>query len=278
MCRILVGLGRHSVLSRYYDELIKGLIGSAEYDPYLSRLTNGSETSHRDGWGRVSLYLGIGKRSFYMYKSLKPIFIDRPTKDLPETSLTDFSDPYLIDMIHVRAAARGMPLNFLSVHPFETYTKTGSRIAIIHNGTVDKYEIAREMGIPEKLVERYSDTFILLLKLSELIEDRFNADVLREIKRYVKSALNIGLLLYTEDNTTLVVGSYYLDASKKDYYKIYFAELGYGAYIFSSSTLVDFSDYKPSKIRGWREVPNGAYYIINIPYETLEPRIDVVSI
>ncbi|MGC9010156.1 MAG: class II glutamine amidotransferase [Sulfolobales archaeon] len=278
MCRILVGAGRYNVLSNYYSELIRGLVGSAEYDPYLAKITNGVDTSHRDGWGRATLFIGLGKRSFYMYKSIKPIYIDRPSRDLPETKLNEFSDPYVIDLIHVRLAARGMPINFLSVHPFETFTRGGLRILIMHNGTVDKYEIAKEMRLPEKIVERYSDTFILLLKIADMIEDDIDVSILREIKRYVRSALNIGLLVYGEEKATLVVGSYYLDASKRDYYKIYVAELGDGAYVFSSSTLVDFSDYRPQKIKNWREIPNGTYYFLDIPYSTLYPEVRIETI
>jgi glutamine amidotransferase len=284
MCRILGFIGRHSVYKKISDELIKGIVGASRYDPYAVRAFGREEASHKDGWGRLRIFLGAGKTSIYLYRSTEPIFIDRPSEDSFETNIVRYSDPLMIDFIHARAASTGNPVNIFSAHPFETATKRGYKIFLMHNGTVDKYKVAEtlENKVSEDILKNYSDTYILALKLGELLDEDVDINVLRKIKEYVKSALNIGLVLLAENKVSVVFGSYYKDNGSKDlknYYKLYMTDLTEKNYeerniIFASSTLVDFREYRPSFAESWRELENGEYHIIRIErYKDKEMRI-----
>ena len=269
MCRIVGSVGRYSVLKQYYSELVKGLIGSSEYDPYAVRAFGPKEPSHRDGWGRATVFAGIRKVAVYMYKSLSPIFVDKPQEDLPEPELIKFSDPIIVDLLHARAGSKGMPVNYFSVQPFEAQTRSGARLLLMHNGSVSKKDLAKDLGskISERVIERYSDSYLLTLKLAELIEDDVDASVIKELKKYVRTALNIGLAVIAEDRVTTVFGSYYSKKLPKeywDYYRMYVAEVGEYNLVYASSTIVDFSEYRPKSVSTWEEIPNGTYYLVRI--------------
>ncbi|MCD6341191.1 MAG: hypothetical protein J7L51_04515, partial [Desulfurococcales archaeon] len=268
-CRIIGSVGRYSILKQYYSGLVKGLIGSSEYDPYAVKAFGPEEPSHRDGWGRATVFAGIRKVAVYMYKSLSPIFVDKPREDLPEPELIKFSDPIVADLLHARAGSKGMPANYFSVQPFEAQTRSGARLLLMHNGSVSKRDLARDLGsrVPEKVIERYSDSYLLTLKLAELIDDDIDASVIKELKKYVKTALNVGIAVIAEDKVTAAFGSYYSEKLPKEYwnyYRMYVAKVGEYSFIYASSTIVDFSEYKPKSVGSWEEIPNGTYYFVRI--------------
>ncbi|MCD6429027.1 MAG: hypothetical protein J7L12_05405 [Desulfurococcales archaeon] len=269
MCRILGSVGRYSSLKQYYSELIRGLVGASEYDPYAARAFGPEESSHKDGWGRATVLAGMKKIAVYMYKSLSPIFVDKPQSTLPESELTRFSDPIVIDLLHARAGSKGMPVNYFSVQPFEVQTRSGARLLLMHNGSVSKEELARDLSseVSEKITERYSDSYLLALKLAELVEDDIDISVIKELKKYVKTALNIGITLIAEGSMLAVFGSYYsrrLPREYHDYYRVYVAKVGEKDLIYASSTVVDFAEYRPKLVNSWEEIPNGTYYVVRI--------------
>ena len=269
MCRILGSVGRYSELRQYYSELIKGLVGSSEYDPHAVRAFGVGKHSHRDGWGRATIFVSPGRKALYMYKSLSPIFVDKPNQPLPEPELLKHCDPVTVDLIHARAGSRGMPLNYFSVQPFETQTRSGARLILMHNGSVDKDRLAKDLSyrLPDEVLEKYSDTYLLTLRLADLIGDEVSISAIRELSKYTKTALNLGIAVIGEDLVTAVFGSYYrerLPNEHRTYYKIYAARVGDGSIIFTSSTLVDFSEYRPKSLSKWEELPNGTFYFIKI--------------
>jgi len=284
VCRLIGALGRYSVVGQYYGELIKGLIGASEYDPYSVRAFGPQDTSHRDGWGRFSLIVGMGvdRVSSAMYKSLSPIFVDRPREVLPQTDLTDMSDPFVLDFVLARAASTGMPVNYLSVQPFEAQARDGSRIVVIHNGSVYKDRLAREIGteIPEEIVKKYSDSYILALKLAEFAGKDFDREILKQFKDYVKTALNLGMMIISEDSVVKVFGSYYrrnLPREYWDYYKMYVASVGGEALFYASSTIIDFAEYRPKAVSKWEEIPSGKYFFARLDFsktKDIEVRIE----
>ncbi len=271
MCRILGSVGRYSLLKQYYGEMIRGLIGASEYDPYAARAFGPEEPSHKDGWGRATVLAGMRKIAVYMYKSLSPIFVDKPQDALPESELTKFSDPIVVDLLHARAGSKGMPVNYFSVQPFEIQTRSGARLFLMHNGSVSKEELAKDLKgkISGKVIERYSDSYLLALKLAELVEDSIDASVIKELKKYVKTALNIGITLIAESRVLAVFGSYYrrkLPREYHDYYKMYVAGVGKRDLIYVSSTVIDFAEYRPKLVNSWEELPNGTYHIVSIEF------------
>lgn len=268
MCRIIGSIGRYSILKQYYSELIKGIIGSSEYDPYAVKAFGPEEPSHKDGWGRTTIFAGIHKIAVYTYNSLSPIFIDKPQENIPEPELIKFSDPITIDLLHVRAGSTGMPVNYFSVQPFKAQTRSGAILFLMHNGSVNKDALANDLEskVSEKVLKRYSDSYLLTLKLAEIIEDDIDINVIRELKKYVKTALNVGITVIAENKIIVVFGSYHTASSKErqDYYRMYIARINDHNFIYTSSTMVDFSEYKPKSISNWEEIPNGTYYFMKI--------------
>jgi hypothetical protein len=153
----------------------------------------------------------------------------------------------------------------------------------MHNGAVDKYRLAEtlEIKLSKEVIERYSDTYILALKLGELIDEEMNIEILRKIKGYVKTALNIGFVLLTDDEATVIFGSYHRDdlpIERKDYYRLYVTSLPEKDpeeknIVFASSTIVDFKEYRPKTVTDWRINDNGKYHMIKIKYDDKEPYI-----
>jgi glutamine amidotransferase len=263
LCRVLITYGRLSALRGYYPELIRGLVGASHYDPYKARLAGPEAASHGDGWGRVTAFVGSGGIAVSFYRSLAPIYVDTPPQSIPETSIGRLSDLLLVDMVHARAASRGMPVNVMSVQPFEYQTSTGSRLFLIHNGSVDKEALAVEVeGINRTVLERYSDTYVMGLWLAQRLRDSIDVELLGELKEHVKTALNLGLILVTPDSVELLAGSYYskeFPQERRDYYKMYYAELPGGSMVLASSTIVDLEEYRPKSIGSWKELENGTF-------------------
>lgn len=276
MCRIIGALGRYSKISEYYIDLVKGLIGASEYDPYSARAFGESDASHKDGWGRATVYVDINKTSLFIYKSLSPIFVDKPVDPLFRSEILRSSDPIVIDFIHARAASAGMPVNFLSVQPFEALTQSGSRLILIHNGSVDKDLLAKELRgkISESVIKRYSDTYLLTLYLAEKIRDEFDPSILKESKEFVKTALNLGVILISNSKIEKIFGSYYkkevLAQEYWDYYRMYMAQLDESTIFYASSTIIDFQSYRPKKISDWREIPNNTFYLVEIELQGIK--------
>ncbi len=270
ICRIIGLVGRYSEVKDYYAELIRGIVGASEYDPYSVRAFGPEDFSHRDGWGRFSLFVGLGNRiASYMYKSLSPIFVDKPKEFISKTDLFDLADLMILEFIHARAASSGMPINFFSVQPFEVITRNGSRLILVHNGSIYKEKLASEIEtrLSEEAIKKYSDSYILALKLAESIEREFDPSILAQFKDYVKTALNLGIILISDDHIVKVFGSYYrkdLPKEYQDYYRMYMVTLGSENIMYASSTLIDFVEYKPKSISQWKEIQNGTYYFVRI--------------
>ncbi|MET1100936.1 MAG: hypothetical protein ABWW69_00440 [Pyrodictiaceae archaeon] len=265
MCRILVAYGRLGILKEHYPGLIRGLIGASYYDPYQVRAFGPGKHSHGDGWGRVILAIGSGKIAISYYRSLSPIYIDRP-QARPPGILEEVSNPLVIDVLHARASSRGMPVNILSVQPFEYHTRSGARLFLIHNGSVDKEKLVGQLEGNYGGLERYSDSYVMGLWLAERLGDELDKDLVKELKRYTRTALNIALVLIAPSRVELIVGGYYrenLSLERKEYYRLYAAELGEEkGIIVTSSTIAGFEEYRPSSIRSWKELENGTYYHI----------------
>jgi predicted glutamine amidotransferase len=272
MCRIAISIGNGGSLYPIYPEIIKGLYGAAKYDPYSIDLFGEGEESHRDGWGRLNIQILNQDISISLLKSLKPVYEERPPIRLSLSPFEDFiKHSFFIDMFHARAGSTGMPRNIFSVHPFQDETKNGNLLFLLHNGAVYKEPILRELKIDREseYAKRYTDSYFLTKYIASILEDRLDHEVIRDISRFVKTALNLGIVLVGEGYLDVLVGSYYLKGDKpdalKNYYKIYRANIG-DTSLYVSSTIVDFPEYRPKSISQWREVINGEYEIIRIDY------------
>jgi len=278
MCRIIIVHGKGELVSQIYSEVFESLIKASKNDPYLAKLFDKEEASHKDGWGRLNINIYQRKISLTVHKSIRPIYLETPStmpiiypKEVPSR------EDYVIDFVHARAKSRGMPRNIFSVHPLESITKNGYRLFLIHNGSVYKEKIIEDMTFKmnNKYKELYTDSYFLSMYLANIIEDEIDEHVIRKAAEYTKTALNIGLVLMTNDYLYIATGSFYKEGDKpierKNYYKMYrYAEDDMVVYV--SSTIVDFEEYKPKTISSWTEVENGYFEIYRINYKEKETR------
>ncbi|MEM4971707.1 MAG: hypothetical protein QXE01_10710 [Sulfolobales archaeon] len=276
MCRILILFGGSQPIARYRDALIESLLRASEFDPYGGFLTGSRGISHKDGWGRLSVLItSRGVEKLAIAKSIEPFYSDVDARTHPHQ--LGSRDGAAVEMIHVRAAATGMPINIFSTHPAEAVTSEGYRLYLIHNGTVDKDRILEDLGIDGRGVyaSLYNDTYFLAQMIATRIRSHIDEGILREIIGYTVSALNMGAILVREHDVEVVVGSFYRvydrAVERRNYYKIYRAVSSGPIYIYSSSTTIDI--YRPDLDLGWIEIPNGLFEVYRIWYDDL-PRVE----
>ena len=251
-------------------ELLESLIKSSKYDPYSVELFGEDEPSHKDGWGRLIIVIGEGNAKIALYKSTKPIYEEGITVD--ELGEGDME----IEVTHARAASSGMPVNLFSVHPAEAVSKNGYKIYVFHNGSVDKDKLVTYLGMNDKnkYVSLYPDTYFLAQYIANKIEEDFDSNIIRDMIRFTKTALNVGILMFKEDEIQILIGSFYKLINKaqqrKNYYKMYFGKINEKLFMYASSTLIDF--YKRNIQVEWNEVPNGKFEVYSINYKH-EPKL-----
>ena len=273
MCRMLTIIGLSSYISRLRGPLLDSLVKASRRDPYAEKLFKKNVFSHGDGWGRIAV--GFDRDGLYrlsIYKSLKPIYLDSYTSVFEDGDLNDLL--VMADLIHARASSKNMKVNIYSTHPAEAVTRSGYKLYIIHNGTVNKDLLVENLSLNKdsEYVEKYNDTHFLAQYLAERDIKSIDRSVITDIKRFVKTALNIGLVLVRDNDILIAIGSYYIDpdnsVEKFNYYKIYRAYRD-DLYVYASSTLIDH--YKPNIDLKWNVIENGRFDIYRISPNTSSP-------
>ncbi len=265
MCRSLISLGRISDIFNYYGRLVNSLIKASEYDPYNIALFGPDDISHDDGWGRLFIKVGSDKVEMVLKRSTAPIFIDKPKISLGEAD----QNAIYVDIVHSRDSSIGMPINLFSVHPFETETRCGYLLYLVHNGAVKKDIILDWVGVDKNSdhAKLYTDSYFLARYIAMNICDSLSPHPIREASRIVDGGLNLGVVLVTDNYIDVLVGSYYVPTNKpketRDFYKMYRARLG-DTVIYVSSTLIDFEEYNPRLPVEWDEVNNGTYDVYRL--------------
>ena len=264
MCRMLMILGKR-IGREYMEKLYLSLINSSKNDPYGESLKGKKGFSHKDGWGRIIvLYNNDSHISRIQYeKSVNPIF-----KDNPQPMNSGYSNMF-VEFVHARAASRNMPVNLASTHPISYFTRNGEPLYLIHNGSVLKDELAKITGSNDNEKSLYTDTYFLA-KFFGGLEKLDGEKHVYEALRYVKSALNIGLLVIQEKTLLVTIGSFYkedLEGKRKGYYKMYMGE-DEDKIIYASSTMIDY--YNPRIDIKWRELKNGEYHVYKLDGKELK--------
>ncbi|MEM0020973.1 MAG: hypothetical protein QW039_06590 [Fervidicoccaceae archaeon] len=266
MCRMLAMMGMPSTHSiNTYEKMVSALVSSAYYDPYAKRIFGPKGSSHKHGWGRATLYLDSGNISYSIIKHMHPIYVKKP-EIIPGNSVdSEYFKPFIIDLIHARAASPDTEVSIFNVQPFEFSTRTGEKLIIAHNGSVDKERLVSEIGslVPEGVANRYSDTFMLGQSLSTELGKSFDISTIKRYKEYVKSALNLIAVLIAEGEIQVLFGSYFINADHAPYYRLYLKNER-NSLIVSSSTAIDY--YYDDDISSWIPINNGEFYIGKIKY------------
>jgi len=264
MCRLLISVGKIRDINNYYEDLVESLIKASEYDPHSIALFGPEDYSHRDGWGRLLVKVTGDNVNVLVSKSTKPIFVERP-----KLNIDGDLDSFYVDIVHSRASSIGMPINFFSIHPFESETRCGYKLYLVHNGAMHKDILLERLGIDKEsnYAKLYTDSYFLAQYIGSKICDSIPPDLIKEVADYVDTGLNLGIVLITDSYIEVVVGSYYryLDKPKEmhNFYKVYKSIQNETA-IYVSSTLIDFDNYKPSVPTEWSEIENGLYDVYRI--------------
>ena len=257
MCRILVLSGRDKSI---YASVFSGFVEASKHDIYLKMLGR-THTSHSDGWGIVAVGLANSKPVVMKHKSLIPIYddISKRVLELFENRLTRYDEAFLL--LHSRLSSRKEPYGEEYTHPYEY---TGHNIAswFIHNGGIDKYELARILELNPHL---YTDSWTASIYISRLVDecvgegidiDRCVVEAYRELLKHTVSALNTGLLVLYNDGVYLYSTHYvckdYLErAGRKEelerYYQLYKS--------ISTETVLVASSTQKHYMRNWNMKP-----------------------
>jgi len=258
MCRMLMILGKR-IKGEELEKLYESLMKSSSNDPYGESLTGKKGFSHKDGWGRIIVFYNNSSSisRIHYEKSVNPIY-----KDKPQPINSGYSNMF-VEFVHARAASRKMPINLVSTHPISYFTRNGELLYLIHNGSVLKDELAKITGSSNNELSLYTDTYFLAKFFGGL--ERLDGEKhLYDALRYVKSALNIGLLVIQEKTILVTIGSYYKedsDGKRRGYYKMYVGEDD-NKIIYASSTMIDY--YNPGIDIKWRELKNGEYHVYKL--------------
>lgn len=274
MCRMLALMGTllpHS--ANKYEKMIKGLVSSAYYDPYAAKIFGQKGASHKHGWGRATIYLQGNGISYSLTKSIHPIYVMKPQAIQYSSPDAEYFKPFIIDLIHARAASPDTKVSIFNVQPFEFVTDSGNRLILAHNGSVDKERLVSDAGdrIPKEVAESHSDTFMLGYMLSKEIGNSLEIESIRKYKDYVKSALNLIALLITEERVDVLFGSYFINDEHDYYYKL-FLKNERNSLMVSSSTAVDFY-YDEEETSSWIPINKGEFYIARIKYRDGNARL-----
>ncbi|AFA38301.1 putative glutamine amidotransferase [Pyrobaculum oguniense TE7] len=202
MCRLY--------LSKGSVNLSKALKFAARYDPYAPS----EKKQHGDGWG----FVAATRLSFMYYKSAAPAWDDPIPVPMWEAVLA-----------HARAASIGEPLGAEHAHPYAVHLPNGGIIFVAHNGSVDKYSLAAEVGIDPN---RHTDSYVLALYLARHWDDLEKAlDNVANL--YMKTALNVVILEYP----SLRAFAYSRYKGNRNYYALYILNAKYYTAVVSSTLL-----------------------------------------
>lgn len=212
MCRLY--------LSKGSVNLSKALKFAARYDPYAPS----EKKQHGDGWG----FVAATRLSFMYYKSAAPAWDDPIPVPMWEAVLA-----------HARAASIGEPLGAEHAHPYAVHLPNGGMIFVAHNGSVDKYSLAAEVGIDPN---RHTDSYVLALYLARHWDDLEKAlDNVANL--YMKTALNVVILEYP----SLRAFAYSRYKGNRNYYALYILNAkDYTAVV--SSTLLRYLDVEGEEL------------------------------
>ncbi|RLE56016.1 MAG: hypothetical protein DRJ40_06300 [Thermoprotei archaeon] len=238
MCRLLIGVFSSGVVC---GELLPTLLGVlcevARCDPFLSG------RCHGDGWG---LAVVVGSE-LVIYRSGRAIWCDSVFSEVVESLprfLRYWSSPVYL-LAHVRRRGSRQPAGSLYAHPY-VYGCCRGVVALIHNGSVDKGCLVRDLGLDPSVESYVTDSEVLGLLLCRCLESR--SDVVSAVRdfvaaslKYVKTALNLGIVIHGGGTKVFAVHYVNRDTCSREervrYYRLYSLRYRGGLVVVSSSFL-----------------------------------------
>lgn len=236
MCRIALYTStgdRHSL-----RELLKCFRLGSTNDFVLDSYRRGHRV-HGHGWGIAYVYELFNAMGFMLYKTSLPISANI-ISSLPIPRYFD----WILMILHSRLTSKE-PIDLLNTHPHYFNRPGEISIWLVHNGSVDKQIIAKELGMPQ-LINKYSDSYFLTQFIGKNLIEPTKESVIDTIKsvielNIVKSALNIAAIVLDENNKRAIgLAVNYVDEKAMDmfnYYRLYKMDIESNLVIIASSTV-----------------------------------------
>jgi len=222
-------------------------------DPYLME-ASGSR-SHGDGWGYAVAYVDDGRTTVDFYKTSRQIWSERDRlRELIERFKGHSS---IYGLLHSRKAGSTEPIGEEHSHPYR-YSLNGQEMFFIHNGGVDKYRLAEEVGFKDP--GSVTDSYLAGLYLMNSLRGGLSVvEAYRKLLAYTKSALNTGVLFMDAKRgyVDLYAASFIAqrDEPRLKYYALYHVDLEGLSTVFSS-TIASLAEQRglasPTKIEEGR--------------------------
>jgi glutamine amidotransferase len=272
MCRIVLyasSEGRSKIM-----QVFRCFKLASTYDFVLDTFRRGRR-SHNHGWGYAYLYKFRNDIGYMVYKSSLPISFNEIKLAVPRYF------EWILMVMHSRLTHEE-PIDIVNTHP-HSFSKAGKvSIWFVHNGSVDKERLAKDIGL-EGMVKNYSDSYILTQWLGENIKSLSSKELIDLITKVidlgvVKSALNIAAILMDEvEKKVLGIAMNYVVkeyTNLYDYYALHIVEIGDRTKIIASSTVA----YYLNSIYGYRTkvLENGTVIILHPVKEAIQ--IEVLNV
>lgn len=236
MCRILSCIVKPKNYPDLLKQLVKQFVKASSNDVYLRG------RRHSDGWG----YAGFGfleQREIpvlMFYKTISPIDSSYSLEIIEAllSRASKFNTLYLI--LHSRLAGSIEPYGEIYAHPYVVEEKRFN-LWFIHNGGVDKFKLAENLGLNPLL---YTDSWLAALHLAKQISgcneinDECVTSAYIELNKFVTkgSSLNTALMVLTERGASLYTTYMPSDEALYDvYYKLYVYSDNDNVAVFSST-------------------------------------------
>lgn len=236
MCRI--ALYASSGAGSGFEKLVECFVRGSLEDFMLKGFARG-RGAHVHGWGYAYVYGSPNGMGIGFYRTSEPISYER----VGHLAIPKPFD-WAIAVLHSRLASDG-PINVFNSHPHH-FRGSGASLWLAHNGFVDKYAIAYELGAEEKEVERYSDSYFLTQWIGRSVRgahrDGFKDAVREAVKRgFVISSLNLVAVVVDEfEERVMGVAVNYVSedyAHAFEYYRLYTVSFGVNELAITSSTV-----------------------------------------
>lgn len=269
MCRI--ALYASSENGEKIKQLIECFKLGTLYDFVLDKHRRGRR-AHVHGWGYAYVYELSNDMGYSMYKTSLPMTVDGIKISLPR-----YFD-WILMIIHSRLTG-GEPIDVVNSHPYYFHIPGGVSLWLVHNGSVDKEKLAKEIRM-ENLIKVYSDSYMLTQWFGKNIKGTSTKDLVEVVHNIidlgvVKSALNFAAIIYNEIEKNVVglavnyVIKDYMDMY--DYYALYNIWIGDKTVVISSSTTALYL----SRIYGYKAelMDNGTITIVRPRKDRVETEV-----
>jgi len=263
MCRLLhfVSVGELNNLF----VVAKAFRLSTLHDVFLDEVRRGRR-SHNHGWGAAFVYMKFRELGFGYFKTSLPL-LEEDFRGFVRGVPRGF---HWIHMIMHSRLTVSEPINVFNSHPFHISIPGNINLWFVHNGSINKAVVAKELGL-ENLLDRYADSFFVAYWIAKTIDSVDSSSITKSLKKLVdlgvvETALNCAGIVVDEPSGKVVSFSLNYIGEKgektKNYYQLYKVMPSRNTVVVVSSTV----DYYLNSLAGLRGTPleNGEIVVVEV--------------